>query len=40
MIPYALKWFRPGRCRLCGRWSLWGIMRSEDAHEQCWLESK
>jgi hypothetical protein len=31
------RWFRIGRCRLCGRWTLY-LLRSEGMHEDCWLE--
>ncbi len=33
------RFFRPGRCQLCGRWT-WMILRSESTHESCWLLSK
>jgi hypothetical protein len=36
---HYVRWFRPGKCRLCGRWTWW-ILRSESAHESCWLETK
>jgi len=33
------RWFRPGRCALCGKWTLF-LLRGEDAHEACWLNTK
>ena len=33
------RWFKVGRCRVCGKWSMY-ILRAEQAHEQCWLEEK
>lgn len=27
-----LKCFRPGKCKLCNKWT-WFILRSEDSHE-------
>jgi hypothetical protein len=34
-----LRWFRPGKCRLCSKWTFY-ILKSENAHEQCWLDTK
>lgn len=34
-----VRWFGFGRCRLCGNYTLW-LLRSEHAHEHCWLLTK
>lgn len=34
-----LRWFGPGTCRCCRKFTLW-ILKSEGAHEECWLEEK
>jgi hypothetical protein len=34
-----LRYWRPGRCAYCGRWT-WMILRSEGMHESCWLDLK
>jgi len=36
---WSRRWFRFGFCRICRKWGFY-IMRSESAHEHCWLEEK
>lgn len=38
-VTFYLRHFRPGRCVLCGRWT-WFILKCENAHEECWLDTK
>lgn len=35
VLPGALRWFRPGRCVLCGGWG-WVFWETGE-HEECWL---
>jgi len=37
-LPGSLRWFRPGRCTLCGEWG-WVFWETGE-HEECWLNSK
>lgn len=37
-LPPPLRWFRPGKCNLCGRWG-WVFWETGE-HEECWLELK
>lgn len=37
-LPGELRWFRPGRCTMCGEWG-WVFWQTGE-HEQCWLDMK
>ena len=37
-LPAPFRWFRPGRCVLCGTWG-WVFWETGE-HEACWLNSK
>lgn len=38
LIYFWWRWGTFGRCRRCGQWGL--LLKSEHAHELCWLEEK
>jgi len=38
-LGYWLRYWKIGFCRCCGKFSFW-ILKSEDAHVECWLDEE